>query len=294
MKKLLLISLMIVLLFSVSCIVNAQYTVAESDFKVVRIPFPDSIKENDCWRTVARYKDSGEAITLSAYYNGYIYATIPKESENREIEAFVPDKIKFTDYDSSKFEFFELEELSRTGVILGNEKGEAKPFDNVTRAEATAMIMRTLGIGKTQTKSYEKNFSDVNTDDWFYPTVMEAYKCGIVVGDSEITFSPKRNVTREEITVMTARALKYAGLKCPARKTENISDKENGTVNSRSFFIQNFNMSITLIQYDCLCLFNTNALLCFSSAPLTSHLQKPPQQNTIKSALLLCLSEKMQ
>ena len=39
-----------------------------------------------------------------------------------------------------------MEELAQNGVILGNENGEAKPFDNVTRAEATAMVMRFLGL----------------------------------------------------------------------------------------------------------------------------------------------------
>ncbi|MBR5236420.1 MAG: substrate-binding domain-containing protein [Clostridia bacterium] len=43
-------------------------------------------------------------------------------------------------------------------------------------------------------------------------------------GDSETTFSPQRNVTREEITVMVVRALQYADLRCPFRTEENILD----------------------------------------------------------------------
>ncbi len=218
MKKIL--SLILVLCLVLSCCVFAEGT--EETFVTVKIPFPDSIKDNDSWRTVARYKDSGQAITLSTYYNGYIYATIPAENAGREIEAFVPDEIRFTDYDPSKYEFHDMEQLSRTGVILGNEKGEAKPFDHVTRAEATAMVMRFLGL-HTET-DYELSFNDVERSDWFWGYVAAAHKAGIVVGDSETTFAPDRDVTREEITVMVTRGLQYADLRCQMSTVRNIAD----------------------------------------------------------------------
>ena len=218
MKKIL--SLMLVLSMVLSCCAFAEG--AEEKFVTLKIPFPESIKDNDSWRTVARYKDSGQAITLSTYYNGYIYATVPAEDKDREIEAFVPDEIKFTDYDASKPEFHDMEQLSRTGVIMGNEKGEAKPFDNVTRAEATAMVMRFLGL-HTETV-YELSFDDVERSDWFWGYVAAAHKAGIVVGDSDTTFAPERNVTREEITVMITRGLQYADLRCRRSTVRNIAD----------------------------------------------------------------------
>lgn len=222
MKKVMAIVLITAVLFSLSMAV-AQADGTET-FTTLRIPFPDDIKDNDNWRTMARYKDSGQGITLSAYYNGYVYATVPVENKNREIEAFVPDAIPFTDYDSSMYEFHVIEQLSRTGVIMGNEKGEAKPFDNVTRAEAVAMIMRFMGLQNMQSAYGVVHFEDVLSSDWFYSVVMSAYKCGIIEGTSAYTFSPDRDVTREEITVMTVRALNYAGLNCPKRTVENLAD----------------------------------------------------------------------
>ncbi len=228
MKKFLSMVLVVAMVLSVSLVSNAtESDTGAAAFTVVKIPFPDTIKDNDNWRTVARYKDSGEAITLSQYYNGYVYATIPSVNADREIEAFVPDEIQFTDYNPANYEFYVLSQLSRTGVIMGNENGEAKPFDNVTRAEATAMVMRFIGLGKTQTENYTHSFDDVKLNDWYYPTVMKAHKCGIVLGDSDTTFAPERNITREEMTVMAVRALKYAGLRCPPRIVENIGDKDS-------------------------------------------------------------------
>lgn len=226
MKKIISSILIIyIVIFFTGCVFADNVSKVKTDtFTTVKIPFPDNIKDNDNWQTVARYKDSGEAITLSCYYNGYVYATIPVENADREIEAFVPDKIPFTDYDPSRYEFFDIEQLSRTGVIMGNEKGEANPFDNVTRAEATAMIMRFLGLKPEA--SYELSFNDVDRCDWFWSYIATAHKTGIIVGDSKTIFAPSRNITREEITVMIARALEYAGLRCPARGIDNIADKD--------------------------------------------------------------------
>lgn len=201
------------------------YPVAER-FVKVKIPFPDTIKSNDSWRTVARFCDTKDPITLSTYYDGYIHATIPAEDKDREIEAFVPEKVVFTDLNPGMYEAFDMEWVSRTGVIVGNDKGEARPYDNVTRAEAVSMVMRFMGLENLPEANADARFTDVNKNDWFYSTVMSAYGCGIVMGDSETTFSPSRNVTREEVTVMVTNAIKYARLKCAKRTVENISDKD--------------------------------------------------------------------
>lgn len=229
MKKLLAFILSMTMIMSMTSMVFSEGEKTESindepRFVKLKIPFPNELKENDTWRTVARYADSKEGITLSAYYNGYIYATVPIENKDRKIEAFVPDAIPFTDENSASYEFHVFSELSKTGVILGNEKGEAKPFDNVTRAEAVAMVMRFLGLKEIAMQGTVRTFDDVNSDKWYYRTVLSAYNYGLVKGDSPKTFSPNRAVTREEITVMVVRALQYAGLSCKKRQVENIAD----------------------------------------------------------------------
>lgn len=222
MKKVLAVVLTMAMVLSLFTVVSAEEQVAR--FVTVKIPFPEAIEERDSWRTVARYKDSGQAIPLSEYYDGYVWAVVPAENKDREIEAFIPDAIPFTDKDSAQFEFHHMEQLSRTGVIMGNEKGEAKPFDNVTRAEAVAMIMRFMGLANMTGANEEVHFEDVSRLDWFYGTVMSAYKYGIVIGDSAHTFSPDRNVTREEVTVMAARALQLADLRCQQIELTNVAD----------------------------------------------------------------------
>ena len=224
MKKLISLILAVCMLLSTAICVFAD-EVKEEKFVKVKIPFPDTIEDRYSWLTRAKYKD-GEVIPLSMAYGEYVYATIPAENKDREIEAFVPEEIEFTDVDENTYDAHDIRMLSRVGVIRGNDKGEARIYDNVTRAEAVAMVMRFLGIEYMPQAHAIVNFDDVYKTDWYYPTIMGAYMCGIVKGDSEKSFSPGRNVTREEVTVMIARALQYADLRCMQVKAENNADKD--------------------------------------------------------------------
>jgi len=213
---------LLVLCLIVPC-VSACAKEQSENFVVISAEVPESIGDKNLWELVARFSDSHQAITLSSYYDGRVYATVPKDDADREIEVFLPDSIPFSDDDGSSYEFFEMKRASKTGLILGNEKGEAKPFDNVTRAEATAVVMRFLGLHTEA--DYELKFNDVSRNDWFFGYVASAHKAGIVKGDSDEVFSPERNVTREELTVMAARAMDYASLNCMSRSVyTTISD----------------------------------------------------------------------
>ncbi|MBR5236421.1 MAG: hypothetical protein IKW06_03520 [Clostridia bacterium] len=145
MKKAISCILILCMMLSFSGFVVAQED-ETTNFVTLKIPFPDDLKDNDSWRTVARYQDSGRAIPLSDCYDGYVYAIVPYENKDRAIETFVPDDIPFVDANESAYEYHVMENLSRVGIILGNEKGEALPFANVSRAEAVTMVMRFLGI----------------------------------------------------------------------------------------------------------------------------------------------------
>ena len=131
MKKVISVILVLCMMLQFTGCVFAK-EVEAATFTTVKIPFPDTIEDRNSWLTRARYKDSGEVIPLSMSYNGSVYATVPIENANREIEAFVPEEIQFADNDDSDSNFHDFRMLSRVGVIKGNEKGEANIYDNVT------------------------------------------------------------------------------------------------------------------------------------------------------------------
>ncbi len=189
-------------------------------FETVYIPYE---QEYD-WRMLvkARFTDTKEPIPLSEVYDGRLYATVQSADADREIEAFTAEPTEFSDKDDSLYEFYPFERLSMTGVIQGNEKGEALPFNDITRAEAAAMLMRLFGIDADNRVNLP--FEDVLEDDWYYGAVAAAYTSGIITGDSENSFAPHRNVTREELVCMAARAVNFAGLGYPGNEHMNAKD----------------------------------------------------------------------
>lgn len=114
--------------------------------------------------------------------------------------------------------------LNKHGVINGVSKTKFSPTKAVTRAEFCTMLVKSL---KLENKG-KSNFSDVKSNDWFYPYVSSAFECGIVNGKSKEIFAPNSEVTREEACVMLFRAAKkFSSLyheQSVDVKTDNASD----------------------------------------------------------------------
>ena len=213
MKRRLVVSILCFIMATVSyTCVYATSTESNNEFDVIYIPYKMEDKYNSQKVIKARYKDTKEPITLSLTYDNKLYATIPVENTDREIEAYETEHVTFTDNDEQFYKYHVFEELSRTGVVKGNDKGEALPFSNITRAEATAMLLRFLGLKGPAMQGTIRIFDDITSDKWYYREVLWAYNYGLVKGDSKTTFSPERNVSREEFVVMAARAADMARL----------------------------------------------------------------------------------
>lgn len=58
----------------------------------------------------------------------------------------------------------------------------------------------------------ESKFSDISKDHWYYSYVVTAEKLGIVSGFPGGLFKPNDNILRQDIAVMTVRALQVAGI----------------------------------------------------------------------------------
>ena len=83
------------------------------------------------------------------------------------------------------------------------------PNRPITRAEFAAYLVRTLKLD-TDT-SLAGKFSDVPQSHTAYNEIYTAAKAGIINGQTDTTFAPDATITRQELAVMIARALKQAG-----------------------------------------------------------------------------------
>lgn len=98
----------------------------------------------------------------------------------------------------------DIEYMAARHVARGVTAAEFRPEGLVTRAEFAALLVRTLGLEADT--DYELGFSDVDRSSWYYGEVAAAFRAGLVRGVSATEFAPQKNITREEIAAMLARA----------------------------------------------------------------------------------------
>jgi len=121
------------------------------------------------------------------------------EKEHKALADFYTDSANV-----SSWAYALILEATEKGFVQGNN-GRLNPKDKITRAEFAKLIVEVFNV---QTDGATANpFRDVKETNWFYPYVNAAYTAGIVTGFKD-QFLPNDTITREEMAVMIARALK--------------------------------------------------------------------------------------
>ncbi|MDX8344136.1 S-layer homology domain-containing protein [Rossellomorea sp. YZS02] len=88
-------------------------------------------------------------------------------------------------------------------IIFGYEDDTFRPTDGVTRAAASAMIGRALGLDGTKRDS---SFKDVPEQSFASGYIASAVEAGIINGYNDGTFRPNQLVTRGEMAIFISRA----------------------------------------------------------------------------------------
>ncbi|CAH0121451.1 hypothetical protein PAE9249_03980 [Paenibacillus sp. CECT 9249] len=99
----------------------------------------------------------------------------------------------------------EIEKLGARQILNGVGEDRFAPGRSVSRAEFAAMLVRALDL---QGGSGAASFRDVKPDAWYGEAVATAVRYGLVLGYADHTFRPNAAISREEMAVMAARALR--------------------------------------------------------------------------------------
>lgn len=102
----------------------------------------------------------------------------------------------------------DVELMAAKQVARGMAGGAFRPDEPVTRAQFAAMLVRAMGLPPGGTLPA---FRDVRPTDWYFGDLGTALNAGIISGYADGAFRPDAPVTREEVAVMVARALKASG-----------------------------------------------------------------------------------
>lgn len=114
----------------------------------------------------------------------------------------------FTDIENYDWAKDAILALREKGIINGKSESVFAPEDNVLREEFTKMIVK-IAVPENVTRTM--TFDDVNTSDWYYEYIRDAYGCGIINGVSENLFGAGNAITRQDMCVIIANALKLGG-----------------------------------------------------------------------------------
>jgi hypothetical protein len=101
-----------------------------------------------------------------------------------------------------------IQTLVGRGIVSGFPDGTFRPDAPLTRAQFLKLLVLTLGL---KPASAATPFTDVGASDWFAPYVAAAVQAGLARGVSANRFDPGGTVTREEMAVLLARALRLSG-----------------------------------------------------------------------------------
>ncbi|QDX95269.1 hypothetical protein C2W64_04738 [Brevibacillus laterosporus] len=118
----------------------------------------------------------------------------------------------FVDVATHQYARNHVEAMFAKGVIKADNEVEFKPDTDTTRGEFTAMIVRALQLPLVENPP-SQSFVDVpfdynGTQKYDYRHIETAARLGIVRGKEPKIFDPNGRITREEVAVILARALK--------------------------------------------------------------------------------------
>ncbi|MBO9600511.1 MAG: S-layer homology domain-containing protein, partial [Cohnella sp.] len=145
-------------------------------------------------------------IPASVDAKGHIVIMAPHASTYAIVEK---SNVTFSDI-RSHWAKSDIEVLASKLLIQGTSTDTFSPEDKVSRAEFTALIARALGLEMLKS---DTSFTDVASNGWYAKAIHAAVEAGIIQGRTATSFAPNATITREEMSIMIARALAFAGSK---------------------------------------------------------------------------------
>ena len=99
--------------------------------------------------------------------------------------------------------------LWQDGIVTGKSEKTFAPFDDVTREEFVAIIVRALKLATDDTDS---GFTDVADGRWSAGAITAAKKAGIISGINDKLFAPTDKITRQDMALIAMRAGEILGI----------------------------------------------------------------------------------
>ncbi|WP_182302566.1 S-layer homology domain-containing protein [Cohnella cholangitidis] len=136
---------------------------------------------------------------------GKTFVTIKRNGNS--VYAVVESKKTFSDI-QKHWARADIELLASKALLKGISEDTFAPNQLITRAEFATLLAQALGL--REDKSAAK-FSDITGTESYAGYVGAAAKAKIVSGKNDGSFRPDENITREQMAVMIANAIRFVG-----------------------------------------------------------------------------------
>ncbi|MBW7476701.1 cadherin-like beta sandwich domain-containing protein [Paenibacillus oenotherae] len=169
------------------------------------IPMPKSVtgmpEQWGAFRYNAAAKQFEFVPAKTVTIDGVLYVTI--SSTSNSVYVVANNEISFNDTVKHWGRPF-VELAAAKGLVEGVGGGKYAPNQSVTRAEFTAMLVRSLGRGIATGSSSSAPYDDVKPGAWYFGAVATAKELGLLGFASGDRFLPEQSLTREEMATMLA------------------------------------------------------------------------------------------
>ena len=93
-------------------------------------------------------------------------------------------------------------------IVFGRENDEFDPDTSITRAEFTAIAVRSLGLTGDGIDNVPE-YSDIDSGNWFYEYAVIGDYYGLIKGYDDGAFRPDQNITRQEAMAILSRMMTF-------------------------------------------------------------------------------------
>ncbi|HZJ76997.1 MAG TPA: S-layer homology domain-containing protein, partial [Oscillospiraceae bacterium] len=167
------------------------------------IPYDKTVKNKDKI-TAILIKEDGTRETVGGVYDN-LTKTVKFLTNEPGKFAIEEGTKEFEDIAKHKWAREAIESMAVKGVIDGKDNNQFDPSANITRAEFSALISRSLKYNEASNNKVP--FTDIDSAKWYYGSIVSVYENGLINGRAEEIFDPEGSITREEMAKIIGKVL---------------------------------------------------------------------------------------
>ncbi|MCL2099231.1 MAG: Ig-like domain-containing protein [Oscillospiraceae bacterium] len=177
------------------------------------IPLVPNVRPDGQWGAF-RYNGTANQFEFVPHtvmlHDGQWYAIV--RSNTNGMYAVAQNPVNFSDVPNNQWYTPFIREAAGKNLVRGMGGGLYQPERNVTRAEFVQMMANALQLPGAAADT--RTYSDVIPTDWHHNAIMRAMTAGLLSDDrfSGVNFNPNQPITREEMAIILAAALRLHGL----------------------------------------------------------------------------------